>query len=906
MNARRSSLTRVVPLVLAMVAVVAVAVPALGSSKSASSCDSPPVPYNTWSLLPAPPGHDLEFAAVFSGDRCRFAGFSPDGSLYATSDAGKTWRRAATTASGFDADGLLTEDMAEGTGLLFGKPSLDDLLSNNASTGLYLISDYGRDVSPIPEFSALEVTAAAASLSNSGVIYAAATPLSASVPTLFKTSDGGETWTPLPLSGVAQPDGLIVDPNDSDVVWVESESGLWRSMDGGASFSPVQLDAVNDIDAATLGGGGTRVDVATPDGILRTRDRGTSFSKIQARRPVTAITHEAAYPKVIMAIVGGVPLRSVNEGAAFVPTGLTSIGSCSTDLTHDSGSPSLFLLSLSDCPTAGHYLYLSDGRDIAGQKSGGGLPSFSGLVPGQRVQATPMNVLRRLPLPLRSTYVGESGSVAFDGTRLYFSGDFEGSENSTEKVFMMSPVDGRLIGSFRPYTYTYAPGCEPGPETPAYCRDKPNKMHFQVVTMTYDSTRNALWVVGILKGEGNWALFKVDLRTHHATYVSRPPNHTVAFDPSLGSFVSFEEGGQALYEKEQNGWQSGPFATRCEIATEAHASASPYTALTSQIAGGIPAGDGTFYLQMEDDTTVMHVSRDCETLGVYQHLLFAESNLENDQLACDSVTFAEEGEQAIWIHDANFGMIAYSAPGAYCPVPSRLAVVPERVRSAAHVPTPLCADLSRAFDGAPISGASVRIFVEDHFAGAGLTDAMGKACVTYTPTERPGSRLDVHASFLGNVSYKPSQADGLLSLAPVSPSPTVSRLSPTGGVVALIAPPPPPPLPVIDPAPAPGAAPVSAPAPAPAQAPAQAQASNPQAMAVTQRQEQPQIAFVHAASRLKEQASMQNAMSRTIQHRSDPLAAAKFALSMSALSVMLLYGFASATAHQVRTRRVRR
>ncbi|MFN2593562.1 MAG: hypothetical protein ABR579_01580, partial [Actinomycetota bacterium] len=70
-----------------------------------------------------------------------------------------------------------------------------------------------------------------------------------------------------------------------------------------------------------------------------------------------------------------------------------------------------------------------------------------------------------------------------------------------------------------------------------------------------------------------------------------------------------------------------------------------------------------------------------------------------------------------------------------------------------------------------------------------------------------------------------------------------------------------------------------------------------------QEQQQPQLAFVQAAHEIDQQEAVQNAMVR-VNSRRDPLAGAKFGLAVGALSMMMVWGFATAVATRVRTARV--
>jgi hypothetical protein len=116
-------------------------------------------------------------------------------------------------------------------------------------------------------------------------------------------------------------------------------------------------------------------------------------------------------------------------------------------------------------------------------------------------------------------------------------------------------------------------------------------------------------------------------------------------------------------------------------------------------------------------------------------------------------------------------------------------------------------------------------------------------------------------------------------------------------VVAPLLPPQMPPPP-----PNPGPAPASAPQAQPQPNPNPNPNPQPQPAAVAQRQQQAQQVFVHAVQEVKQQAGMEYAMS-SLESRPDPLATARFALGAGALSLILLYGYATVAARAIRVQR---
>lgn len=71
-------------------------------------------------------------------------------------------------------------------------------------------------------------------------LFAAGPSLYALTPTeLRRSDDGGDTWTPVTLPALAPDAGLgavAVDPTDPDRLFVAGQAGLYRSLDGGASW----------------------------------------------------------------------------------------------------------------------------------------------------------------------------------------------------------------------------------------------------------------------------------------------------------------------------------------------------------------------------------------------------------------------------------------------------------------------------------------------------------------------------------------------------------------------------------------------------------------------------------------------------------------------------------------------
>ncbi|HYP24190.1 MAG TPA: hypothetical protein VEV43_11500 [Actinomycetota bacterium] len=796
--------------------------------------------FNRWAPL-STPGR-LAHVASFGQAPCTFVGTTSDGAVYRTTDA-RAWSAVVALDDLETVAGVAAEEMPVGTAFVFGTPE-DALLGSDGThpraAGMYVTRDFGASFRAIPDLAGFSVSAVAAAPSDPQVLYAAASPVrGVPVPLTLKSSDFGRTWIPLPGSLPVRPTRIAVDARLPDVVWANStvdgttpSGGVWRSLDGGLTFDRVRDDTVLDFDAAPVPGGGSRVDMATPGGLVRTRDNGTTFRTVTTES-VTAVTHERFAPDALMAVVSARAARSVTAGRTFKASpGLGDLAGCAvTDLTRNEEFPSHFLLSLAGCDAAGHYLYRSDGRDLAGIEDLGG-DVESSLVPSfERLPRTEMPILRVVDLPITSPVNPSSGSIAFDGEHLYYT------NNDTNHQIHVSTTTGDHVRTL---------SLDEG---------------YNIRTLTYDPHLDKLWAAIHLPIDPSYLsvyMYLVDPRTGAATQMFKSPldaQTTLSMDPTEGVFRSYAHHGYQVHEISR----SGKVVESCMVPgfpVDPNVSTNPdrnHPEMPAPgFATGLAVGGGRMYLQLEDDRTIYHVSKDCELLSVFEHRRFAESSgggLENDQMACDTVTF---GQPAIWIRDADVNAAyAYAVPNGYCPLDSKVTMTPPKVTAKAGDEARACALLlgdGPSDDVIPVPGAELTFFAGDAPVAAAVTDGDGFACASFRAPPAPARSLPLEAAFFGNVSFRPSSGAGLLeTFTPMAPDPK-----------APVPPPPPPEEPqvVVIPPPLPPP-PVQAPVPGGPHAPKPPQQPNPQpqqqpqvqaqAGLARQQQQQTQLAFAFSA-----------------------------------------------------------
>lgn len=147
----------------------------------------------------------------------------------------------------------------------------------------------------------------------------------ASQPGLYRSGDSGDSWQQLPATALAEAGGataLAVSPDDADVVWAATESGLVRSDDGGGDWEAVQAGPVTAVALGPTDTDRILTYVAAPEhGLMASRDGGESWSRLELTLEDDAVSHLAIHPDhpdlVYAATVGGDLLRSRDGGQSW-------------------------------------------------------------------------------------------------------------------------------------------------------------------------------------------------------------------------------------------------------------------------------------------------------------------------------------------------------------------------------------------------------------------------------------------------------------------------------------------------------------------------------------------------------------------------------------------------------------
>jgi photosystem II stability/assembly factor-like uncharacterized protein len=144
---------------------------------------------------------------------------------------------------------------------------------------------------------------------------------------LYSSTDSGNHWT-RHLFGPASIYVWMsaVDPNTGAIVAVTKGDGVWRSRDGGATFTRIDGGLIPQtryitFDPSTPG----RFFVASLGGLFRTLDDGATFTKV-APQATVSVSIDPSNPGVVYAGTQALGVyKSVNGGDTFAPanTGIT-------------------------------------------------------------------------------------------------------------------------------------------------------------------------------------------------------------------------------------------------------------------------------------------------------------------------------------------------------------------------------------------------------------------------------------------------------------------------------------------------------------------------------------------------------------------------------------------------------
>jgi photosystem II stability/assembly factor-like uncharacterized protein len=171
-----------------------------------------------------------------------------------------------------------------------------------SSGGVFRSTDGGRTWSPTTVTNSANVVAF--DPTNPSTVYAGASGI-------FKSTDGGNTWSAV-NQGLKNADGvlsIVVDPQNPSTVYAGTDGGCFKSTDGGQSWSPTGLGiklsesaqglAIDPVNDAVLY---AAPNFSATNWVYESTDSGAHWSKADAGAPeVTSVAVNPATPATVYA-----------------------------------------------------------------------------------------------------------------------------------------------------------------------------------------------------------------------------------------------------------------------------------------------------------------------------------------------------------------------------------------------------------------------------------------------------------------------------------------------------------------------------------------------------------------------------------------------------------------------------
>ena len=724
---------------------------------------------------------------------------------------------------------------------------------------------------------------------------------------LLVSQDAGASWlptTPLPALATASAASVFlqVDPADDAHLALVAGGQLWQSTDRGQTWSlPVDIPNFGSgyqvvqfqllasrlhpwrlfvVEAPGDSGEGThQLAYSDNDG------QAWAFAPVKAARAGLALAADPARPDTMLylastatGVVEAWYSRDGFDTAAPVP-GLAGFNAPASpfarpQLLQADGQGAFYLTAAATCGQAaqpglpacprGHSMEQALFRltpiVVSAPVAGGGGAAGSNCGSEQACDLRPVQPMTELKTCVLPHADGYSGSLAFDGVDLlYTRGDEDRDTPDRRWAYPIHRVNARtcaddgtiLIRLRRADLESHEPCVTYDPAK------------FAIDNVTYDPNRDVLWFNLRERiydyqlyntGGADSCLFEVT-RWAGRRHASSAPAVLPPWFGGCGSgwlaYDEFDDSFWSCSRDNDSGIGALHFSARDGVSLPTCGGTPPWMGSSgnTQVATWSAGGPHRLYVEQEDDTTItLWDTVSCLELARYQHRQFAEAPDENEQMACDPVTFGSANAPVIWISDEHLDVFssnpqphgplgtatAYQLPGGYCPLPTRTRYSGPAAIAAGGAAR-LCASLAARADGGPLAGQVLQFAVDGTAAGSASTDAGGRACVDYTAGLVPGSRHRVTALFGGDRGYLASLATGPLAVsAPALPGLAVGPRP--------LTPPPAAPPPAPQPLPQPLGQPGMQLQPAPGGQPAAQAQGQAQAAAEPETQTQPQVA----------------------------------------------------------------
>jgi photosystem II stability/assembly factor-like uncharacterized protein len=242
----------------------------------------------SWSIV-GPAGGDARAFAVVPGQPDHLLLGTTNSWLYESTDEGANWRRLAKLdpEDGFVLDSIVV-DSADPATIYVGA------WKDSNGGGLWISHDAGKTWTEPAIFKGQPVHALVQAPSDPLVLIAG------TLEGIFRSTDGGATWTqisPPDSHEIHEIESLAIDPKNPDIVYAGTWHLPWKTTDGGKTWHNIKQGLIVDSDVFSIIVDPERahtVYLSACSGIYKSENAGLLFRKIQG------IPSEARRTRVLM------------------------------------------------------------------------------------------------------------------------------------------------------------------------------------------------------------------------------------------------------------------------------------------------------------------------------------------------------------------------------------------------------------------------------------------------------------------------------------------------------------------------------------------------------------------------------------------------------------------------------